>query len=154
MDFDSTKIVLYSACSSECIRDCDDPFSRLCSSKSGRDRGVLICHEAVVWFVLGLGALYCASKFDYRNLKLLARPLLYGTYFLMFLLYTPLRCSRRRHQHAGLLFPAYHSSHRNLKDCHCDSCCASHFRLSKGPTKQACLCRTVLCSISSNCNAI
>ena len=29
-----------------------------------------------IWFVLGLGALYCASKFDYRNLKLLARPLL------------------------------------------------------------------------------
>ena len=43
-----------------------------------------------IWFTLGLGALYCASKFDYRNLKLLARPLLYVTYFLMFLLYTPL----------------------------------------------------------------
>ena len=42
-----------------------------------------------IWFTLGLGALYCASKFDYRNLKLLARPLLYVTYFLMFLLYTP-----------------------------------------------------------------
>ena len=34
-----------------------------------------------IWFTLGLGALYCASKFDYRNLKLLARPLLYVTYF-------------------------------------------------------------------------
>ena len=43
-----------------------------------------------IWFILGLGALYSASKFDYRNLKVLARPLLYGTYFLMFLLYTPL----------------------------------------------------------------
>ena len=43
-----------------------------------------------IWFILGLGALYCASKFDYSNLKLLSRPLLYLTYFLMFLLYTPL----------------------------------------------------------------
>jgi len=43
-----------------------------------------------VWFLIGLALLYCASKFDYRNLKMLARPLLYLTYFLLFLLYTPL----------------------------------------------------------------
>ena len=63
-----------------------------------------------IWFILGLGALYCASKFDYRNLKLLARPLLYGTYFLMFLLYTPLGV-----QGGGatrwIAISAYHFSH-------------------------------------------
>ena len=60
----------------------------------------------------------------------------------MFLLYTPL-VFKEAAQHAGLLFWHIISAIRNLKDRNCDSCCASHFRLSKGPTKQACLCRTV-----------
>ncbi|GIR34742.1 MAG: hypothetical protein CM15mP49_01270 [Actinomycetota bacterium] len=73
-----------------------------------------------IWFVLGLGALYCASKFDYRNLKLLARPLLYGTYFLMFC-FTPFGCSRRRRNTLDCYFWHIISAIRNLKDRNCDS---------------------------------
>ena len=46
--------------------------------------------KQTLWFLIGLTVLYFFAKFDYRNLKALAQPLLYLTYFMMFLLYTPL----------------------------------------------------------------
>ena len=46
--------------------------------------------KQTLWFLIGLTVLYFFAKFDYRNLKALAQPLLYLTYFMMFLLLTPL----------------------------------------------------------------
>ena len=46
--------------------------------------------KQTLWFLIGLTVLYFFAKFDYRNLKALAQPLLYLTYFMMYLLYTPL----------------------------------------------------------------
>jgi len=46
--------------------------------------------KQAMWFGFGLFFMFVCAKFDYRRLKPLATPIVIGTYFMFFLLFTPL----------------------------------------------------------------